>query len=227
MTLTPNVVNTLEKQGRGQEWATGLISVGHEAPVAVSGSNMGQGQPTGKVLSFEQSAPILRTKNPDFEEVFYFEPLSENMKWFMCCTCCCWSSMLRPRSYYKVTESAVETNIPVLVNCFCPFDCFVVDFISKAYYDKFGTPFHSTMCSPYHLCCCISCFGDVMGVAPHPSCANIFCQCLFPCLFRFFPGLSNAQKAVEAVEAARAARMARGDVTAGSAAGNAFNAGVQ
>ena len=35
-----------------------------------------------------------RTKNPDFEEVFYFEPLSENMKWFMCCTCCCWSSMV-------------------------------------------------------------------------------------------------------------------------------------
>ena len=60
MTMTPNVVNTLEKQGRGQEWATGLISVGHEAPVAVSGSNMGQGQPTGKVLSFEESAPILR-----------------------------------------------------------------------------------------------------------------------------------------------------------------------
>ena len=60
MTMTPDVVNTLEKQGRGQEWATGLISVGHEAPVAVSGSNMGQGQPTGKVLSFEQSAPILR-----------------------------------------------------------------------------------------------------------------------------------------------------------------------
>jgi hypothetical protein len=166
---------------------------------------MGLGDLPGKTLQYELCHPIHQHKHEGFEEILYFVPLSSSAKW-LCCQCCCWNLLLRPRSYFKVTENAIEYNVPILVTSICPFQRWVLDCPLKTFLDKAGTPFHASMCSPFHFLGFIQCCGDVVAVAPCKPCANIICQCCFPCFFRFYPGLETgtAPAAVEAIRLAQA-----------------------
>ena len=55
---------------------------------------------------------------------------------------------LRPRSYFKVTENAVETNLPLLLSIL-PLECCVVDRPQKSYLDKLGEPVIPTTASSH------------------------------------------------------------------------------
>ena len=86
----------------------------------------------------------------------------------------------------------------------CPLEMCVKDYVQKVYIDKFGgEPYRASACTPYHTCCCIELCGEVYVVAPHPVCANCCCQITFPCLFKMWPGLENAQALVDFTKLAK------------------------
>ena len=152
------------------------------------------------------------------ERVLMLEPLSDKARWLAChplhmvsnaaahgavdCKLFCWQHA-KPRSYVRITENSVEYNSP-LVNIW-PCDHCLVDNVSKMYFDKLGnkTPFRTHKCSPYHCCFCCEPCGQVVAFAPHPSCANECCACLCNPLFRFVPGLVDADAFVDYYRAAQ------------------------
>lgn len=208
----PSLVNAQKREDDGEpmeSWDSAIISFSADS-FLVSGGNMGLGGLPGKTLQYERSHPIHRHKQEGFEEIIYFVPLSSSAKW-LCCQCCCWEMLLRPRSYFKVTENAIEYNVPILVTSICPFERWVLDCPLKTFLDKTGIPFHASVCSPFHFLGCIECCGDVVAVAPCKPCANILCQCCFPCFFKFYPGLETgtAPAAVEAIRLAQASCSSR------------------
>jgi hypothetical protein len=84
----------------------------------------------------------------------------------------------------------------------------------QIHFDKMLTtePYHTTCCTPYHWCGCLSVSGQVMAVAPMQCMANVPCQCvLCQCLpgaemcgiFKFFGGLDDADALANTIKAAR------------------------
>jgi hypothetical protein len=116
----------------------------------------------------------------------------------------CYWDKVQPRSYTQITENAIEFNYPVM-SCL-PIEMCVKDNIQKVYFDKFGgEPYHAAACTPYHTCCVLELCGQTLAIAPHPACANCCCMNMFPCLFKLFPGLKDADALVAAIKTAKAA----------------------
>ena len=151
------------------------------------------------------------------ERVLLLEPLSDRARWLAChplhmvhnlanmavdCKLLCWQHA-KPRSYVRITENSLEFNSPI-INV-CPCDLCLVDSVSKVYMDKMGnkTPFRARHCSPYHCCLCCEPCGQVVAFAPHPACANECCSVLCNPLFRFVPGLQDADAFVDYYRAAQ------------------------
>ncbi len=88
--------------------------------------------------------------------------------------------------------------------------CFVLA-LPQVYFDKMLTtePYVAKACTPYHFCCCVALCGEVFVVAPHDQCANCCCLNMFPCFFKMYPGLENAQALVDFVKASRSQFIAR------------------
>jgi hypothetical protein len=66
-------------------------------------------------------------------------------------------------------------------------------------------PFRARCCSPYNWCCgCLEPCGQTAVLAPHKCLARESCLCMFPCCYRFVPGLVDADAFVDFLRAAQA-----------------------
>ena len=114
---------------------------------------------------------------------------------------CCYSKV-KPRTYVKVLENALEVNFAYMPTC--PLECCIKDYVVKTYFDRMNTdPFRATCCTPYHTCFCIECCGQVTAFSPHPVCSNTLCLFCFPCFFKYIPGLTDAASLAAYIKAAK------------------------
>jgi hypothetical protein len=137
----------------------------------------------------------------------WFEVMKNVQKGQLDCKCCCWSAV-RGRAYVRISENALERNVPT-VGC-CPCEVCVVDNPHKSYYDRMTkvVPFRPRCCSPYHCCCGREPCGQVVALAPHAclanECALLVCGHTPLPVYTYLPGLSDADEVVEYLRVAQA-----------------------
>jgi len=118
--------------------------------------------------------------------------IHDNAKWTYFPLCCCFDKVSR-RLYFAIHERAILSNYPKLLFCgLCKCDCARIHHVSQ-----WGHFSKRSCCTPFHLCCCIECCGQVVTEAPYAWCNYPCCIC---CQM-FYPGLQDAEGTVRQIEA--------------------------
>eukprot|EP01138_Halocafeteria_seosinensis_P006855 gb/GECG01007010.1/.p1 GENE.gb/GECG01007010.1/~~gb/GECG01007010.1/.p1 ORF type:complete len:210 (+),score=19.89 gb/GECG01007010.1/:1-630(+) len=114
-----------------------------------------------------------------------------------CCGPCKYDKLLR-RTYFHVHENRIEYNYPIIIA-----GIFVIDRVGVMYFDRcVGYHSRSKLCTPYHCCFVLESCGQVMKEPVSECCTPDWCNCLFGPLFRWYPGLYDAEATAKAVRAA-------------------------
>ncbi|GAQ87677.1 hypothetical protein KFL_003690080 [Klebsormidium nitens] len=150
----------------------------------------------------------VRLKSPNAIGVLHDAPISDSWKFWPCYflgpNCWCWL-WLKKRTYVRVLEDSVEAEYPFVCAPFCCTECCVCQYNTCTHRKVF---FHSCVagsvkparcCTPYHCCCCIACFGEVVSFAPCDA-VNCFLCC---CLLHYVPGLADSERFARAAKTAK------------------------